>query len=280
MYNLRYHIASLVAVFLALATGLLLGTVVVERGYLDKQRTTLVAGLQSDFAQLRTENAALRRQSQHDRDFALQAMPSLIGGTLKGTRFILVTNQGANLALAPVRDALRTAGADVVVATFASPGLGLASPGATAAVAAVLTTLPAGQPVTDTVASTIAGEWTSPGADPVSDALVHVRQLAFQGPPPDKGLDGVVLLASWNGEADPALVRLASEASRAGVHSVAVETLGAPGAVAGGLSAGLDTVDDVDTPEGALSLAYVLAGKAQGHFGEKPGATAAYPKLR
>ena len=36
MYNLRYHIASLVAVFLALAVGLLLGTVVVERGELDR----------------------------------------------------------------------------------------------------------------------------------------------------------------------------------------------------------------------------------------------------
>jgi hypothetical protein len=45
-------------------------------------------------------------------------------------------------------------------------------------------------------------------------------------------------------------------------------------------AAGLSAVDDVDRPEGALSLVYVLAGRAEGRFGVKAGATALYPKLR
>ena len=38
MYNIRYHIASLVAVFLALALGLVLGGLVVRQGGFDKQQ--------------------------------------------------------------------------------------------------------------------------------------------------------------------------------------------------------------------------------------------------
>ena len=75
MYNLRYHIASLVAVFLALAIGLILGTVVGERGTLDKQQTTLVTSLQKDFTLLRTENADLKRERDRDHAFATDVVP-------------------------------------------------------------------------------------------------------------------------------------------------------------------------------------------------------------
>ena len=42
MYNIRYHIASLVAVFLALALGLVLGGLVVQQGTFSKQQKALV----------------------------------------------------------------------------------------------------------------------------------------------------------------------------------------------------------------------------------------------
>ena len=63
MYNLRYHIASLVAVFLALSVGLLLGTVVAERGMITDQTGALVADLQARFDEIQARTPNCRRGS-------------------------------------------------------------------------------------------------------------------------------------------------------------------------------------------------------------------------
>ena len=60
MYNLRYHIASLVAVFLALAIGIVLGGLVVRQGVFDTQQRALVSSLQSEFNSIKKQNTALK----------------------------------------------------------------------------------------------------------------------------------------------------------------------------------------------------------------------------
>ena len=44
-------------------------------------------------------------------------------------------------------------------------------------------------------------------------------------------------------------------------------------------SAGISTVDDVDTPSGKLALALLLAGAPGGSFGVKPNAEAPLPRI-
>jgi hypothetical protein len=93
--------------------------------------------------------------------------------------------------------------------------------------------------------------------------------------------DGVVLLAAFEGKADPRLLSLAAALERAGRLVVGAETQKVSTGVAqASLESGLSSVDSVDRPEGALALAYVLAGEAEGHFGVKDDAAALYPKLR
>ena len=48
MYNVRYHIASLVSVFLALALGLVLGGLIVDKTPATSQ-SSLVTGLKQEF---------------------------------------------------------------------------------------------------------------------------------------------------------------------------------------------------------------------------------------
>ena len=75
MYNLRYHIASLVAVFLALSVGLVLGSIVVERGTLDEQREALVTSLQQEFTELNAENKLLKARVEAEPDAELFIHP-------------------------------------------------------------------------------------------------------------------------------------------------------------------------------------------------------------
>ena len=55
MYNIRYHIASLASVFLALALGLVLGGLIVDKTPSSAQ-SVLVTGLKQEFEILRVDN--------------------------------------------------------------------------------------------------------------------------------------------------------------------------------------------------------------------------------
>ena len=61
---------------------------------------------------------------------------------------------------------------------------------------------------------------------------------------------------------------------------MAAETTdGDTGCVSAATARGISAVDDVDEPEGAMALVWVLAGKAEGYFGVRQGADAQFPKL-
>lgn len=282
MYNLRYHIASLVAVFLALAIGMLLGTIVVERGVLDTQRNTLVKSLQTDFTGLKKENDELRRDRDREHAFASDALPVLVEGALAGKSVLVITNAGRNDALPVTRDTLRDAGASAVLVTFKSKDFGMSSESVQKAVSAVTTRPPGSSGPTDPLVTALVAEWTDPARPQlVTEALRDAGQLSIESTSPVMAFDAVVLLAAFDGDADPALVALTAGLQKKGRPAVGVETQGASAGVpAASLGSGFSSVDHVDRPEGAFSLVRVLSGTAEGHFGVKPGATSAYPRIR
>src|SRR5687767_11250390 len=94
MFDLRYHVASLAAVFLALAVGILLGIGVADRGLIDRGREGL---LREENADLRgeIEAANLRVAAAEEREIAAsafveEAYPTIVQNRLLGTRVALV----------------------------------------------------------------------------------------------------------------------------------------------------------------------------------------------
>ncbi len=268
MYNLRYHLVSLVAVFLALAVGLVLGSVVAERGYLDEQQSALVEGLRQDFAELRAENERLRAAYELDRGFALETADALIEGALEGRRIAIITNEGRTEGLSAVTSAVEDAGGDAVIVMVSEPGLGLGSTALRDELRAAVTT-GVGLPLQERTALSIADEWTSAaGDDPVTAALVDRGVLELRGWDAAMPLDGAVLLAVWNGEPDESLVETAVRLQELGASVVGAETQRyETGVVEAAREAGLSAVDNVGSAEGGFSLVWILTGRAEGHFG-------------
>ena len=64
VYNIRYHIASLLSVFIALAIGLVLGGLVVNTGTFDEQSNALIKSLREEFDKIHEENALLAEQNK------------------------------------------------------------------------------------------------------------------------------------------------------------------------------------------------------------------------
>jgi len=88
MFDLRYHVASLAAVFLALIIGILVGVGIADRGYLDKGTRSLleqrVADLQKQLNQTAQQAGNLGRNQDAARAYINKTYPVLVRNRLRG----------------------------------------------------------------------------------------------------------------------------------------------------------------------------------------------------
>ncbi len=279
MYNLRYHIASMVAVFLALAVGLLLGTVVVERGMVSRQRAALVEGLQADFTTIRETNDSLEKQNEQMNSFAAEAYDALARDALKGRTVVVLADPSRGDAVAKSVEAVKGAGGSAVVASFAGAELGLTDKGAAKSVSGLLNAK-GSKDLAAGAALALAREWASAdAARPVTKALTESGRLSLEGLRADTAVSGVVVAGTLNGKPDPTLLTLAEAMRASGISAAGVESTKRPtGMARAAAEKGMSAVDDVDLPLGRLSLTWILAKRASGHFGVGEDADYAYPK--
>jgi hypothetical protein len=87
--DFRYHLVSLISVFLALAVGIVLGAGPL-RGNLGTQLTGQVEQLRSEKDELRVDNTELTRQNEEMSAYVTATAPRLVAGTLSGTRTAVV----------------------------------------------------------------------------------------------------------------------------------------------------------------------------------------------
>src|SRR6266704_1829003 len=94
MFDLRYHVASLAAVFLALVIGILVGVGISDTGYVDKGYRGLleqrIAKLQSDLSDARTHADNLAAQQRATQAFVTDTYPELMANRLRGKNIALV----------------------------------------------------------------------------------------------------------------------------------------------------------------------------------------------
>jgi hypothetical protein len=278
MYNLRYHIASLVAVFLALSVGLLMGTIVVERGALDTQKTTLVKGLQQQYDSLRTTSQDLRAQADTLDAFSAEAVPELVKGALRDRVVVVIADPGAGEAVKAAVETVKSAGGAAAVMTFSEPGLGLGDASVVAAASMALGAPQASVDETSVVAA-LAREWTT-AADQraLTGALVKAGVLRVEGLAADASVSGAIDCTAWDDKPDAAALRLTVALTGPGRFAVGAGTAKRPaGLAAAAVAAGQSGVEMVESPLGRVSLVWALTGRANGRYGPSKDADAQYP---
>ncbi len=280
MYNLRYHIASLVAVFLSLSIGLLLGTIVVERGTLDRQKEAIVRSLQDEFRTLDEANRELQAALTSQEDLVGTLVPLVVEGELEGSPVLVLASAGRADGLSAVNEAIVLAGGIPVTMMLSAPDFGLEDP----AVSEVMSDLVG--PVDETaimasVVETLTSEWsTSVPGRPLTDVLSEAGVFTIDGDPgAETPVGAVVVLASFAGEPDSGALSFARSLADSGLPAVGVEAVTRSTGVAdAAIELGLSTVDSMGMPEGTYSLVWVLSGRASGSFGYREGAQAPWPR--
>ena len=274
MFDLRYHVASLTAVFVALVIGILVGIGLSGKGFVnDAERANLtgrIADLEHERDVARSSLDAANRGARAFDDFADAAYPSVVPGRLEGKRvavlFVGPVDQGVSFAVAKgVRDAggtvVRTRSISVPLDVSAiqdglrgDPGFRryLGSDHIADLGDALAKELAAGgkTPLWDALGKIIVQEREG-SATPPADAVVVVRSAE-----PQRGLTKALLAGMYGGLA------------RSGVPAVGTEAAGtSPSAIPAFSQAGLSTVDSVDNSAGRLGLVLLLAGGEPGSYG-------------
>jgi hypothetical protein len=111
--SLRYHIVSLVAVFLALALGIVVGSTVLQEGTVSVLRATSERVRQESEKNSR-ENLALAQERARLQSFGASVLPELVQGRLKDRPVVLVDTDKVDSGMRDsVRKVLEDAGAEV-----------------------------------------------------------------------------------------------------------------------------------------------------------------------
>ena len=90
MIDMRYHVFSLVAVFLALGIGMLLGTTLIERGLVAEQKAQ-IKSLQATFQEIKASNSALHGELDSYKRYAEESRPNMVANMLPGKTYAVVT---------------------------------------------------------------------------------------------------------------------------------------------------------------------------------------------
>lgn len=280
MLDLRYHVASLSAVFIALIVGILVGVGISGKGFVDKSERrnfeNRIAVLQSSLDQATASKQLLQQQGQAAQSFIDDAYPVLMHKRLTGKRIALVVIGPTGSTGGAVNRALLDADATAVFYRA------IKTPVVLAPLRKALTGTPGFRTLPD-IGHELGQEWVTGGATPVADLvspLLVEEQRGALGLP----VDGVVVVQ--NAPAPDAVTQRFVTAFLTGLRDGGVPVVGVeqtttvPSLVDSWRTiSGLSTVDDVDTPSGKLAVALLLAGAPAGSFGVKPTADAPLPKL-
>ncbi len=262
--DIRYHVSSLVAVFLALGLGLLIGMALNSDGEILRQQEARLTAIQTSLVDLRSQHAALSAElieAQHQVETYETAwelvVPRVLAGQLAGHRVAVVVvgrQEPPERLVRRVAETLHLAGAGVTgLFTWVPPPPGQARQVAasSAAVAAALVgraSLPAQrgelgiQPVVVRVAEAVPGG--------LADVLVCVLNYQSSEPGLREWIRG--LLAATRGW---------------GVQGVLVTSAQVGADPLRPLAGGHLAVSGIDQPLGQLALVYGLAQGQTGLFG-------------
>lgn len=113
MIDFRYHVVSLISVFLALAVGIVLGAGPLREN-LGDQLVGQVEQLRTERDAMRTTNDDLTRRNEQLSSYITATAPDLVAGQLRGRKTVVITDDSSTRASAKaITDLLDEAGAAV-----------------------------------------------------------------------------------------------------------------------------------------------------------------------
>lgn len=280
MFDFRYHALSLVAVFLALTVGLLLGVAIGDAELVSSAKEDIEESLRGEVRDAQQEADDLRGELREHQRFEEEAYRPLVAGRLEGLRVGLIALGGLSDRTARrVGDALDGTGARLASVSVVRKPLDLAGL-AERADGSRYEQLPEDDDLVEPLGIRVGTQYVQGGRllRRLRGALLRSYSGSFEG------LDAIVLVRA-PGDLSPEDGARAGRFERGlvrGVRALDVpvvgieETTARPSQIGWYKDRDVASVDNVDQVAGRAALVFVLAG-ADGHFGVKATADALLP---
>jgi Copper transport outer membrane protein, MctB len=281
LFDLRYHVASLAAVFLALIIGILVGVGIASQTSVSESDRQLleqrISDLQRDLDASRADADLLRRQQEAGTSYIEESYATVMNGRLRTIRV-------AVLFIGPEDSKLKDSTLETLNDASAPPLARLRALQLPIDVAAVMGAIPAesGNPTLEEVGRRLGREFVGGGETPFWDALAPVIVQDSQGPSQREA--EAIVVAQTAALGDGPTARFVSGVY-AGLRGSGVPVVGVartdqqPQRISVYRARGLSSVDAVDTQVGRVALAVLLAGGEEGHYGLNPDADAVVPPI-
>lgn len=275
MLNFRYHALSLVAVFLSLVIGLLLGVAIGDRGLISSAEHDVRASLRHDVRKAQDERDAALGALRERQRFEQAAYPALVANRLDGKRIALIQLGGGSDRMWDLtRNALQDSGARLVSVSVVREPLRV-SELASAAKGTRYEQLGDDPTLLHPLGTRLGIQFVTGGK-----LLAALRRdLLVQGSGALDGADGVVLVRDPPrlGKDDAKAVDTFEDGLVRGLRAHDVPVVGVeatdtdPSQIDWFKGHEIASVDDLDDTIGRAALVYALAGQ-RGSFGVKSSA--------
>jgi hypothetical protein len=287
MFDFRYHVASLAAVFFALVIGILVGVALASHGLGNTERKRLEEDLRRAENQadvLRTQVATLMNDGAGDRAFVEGTYKSVMANRLKGRKIaVLFIGSSEKTRRTEITQALADASAGTPLRMrFVKVPVDPEALAKKLAKKPLLASYSAPDQLKN-LGHDLGQEFVVGTDTPLWTALqsLIVEERAGPSRPP---ADGVVIVRTTTPQTGPTalfLTGLYAGLADVGVPVLGVERTNDPGsAIRAFERAGFSTVDDIDTRIGKLALVALLADPSStGAFGSKKTAQAQLPPI-
>ncbi|MGH3043722.1 MAG: copper transporter [Gaiellaceae bacterium] len=290
MFGLRYHVASLAAVFVALAVGILLGVAVSGRvtdaseGLEEENLRNDNQRLQQDLEAARAAEDAANLRGEGSEELLARAYPALMSGRLEGENVAMIfLGPSDGSARADIERTLADADAGsparVVALNVPVDGADLDS---TLEGDEVLAGYAGDDGDYSELGRELGRELAESGETPLWDALSSQLVEEREGPEAP-AVDSAVVVLTWmppddaNGDEEAAAEAEATtslmEGLVRGLDDAGIPVVGTaaseddPAMIEFYRDQGISSVDDVDQAAGRLALALLLDGAEPGHYG-------------
>lgn len=263
MFDLRYHITSLTAVFLALGLGILVGIIMVDDDALIKEQNYLINRLEQDFQYLREQNNLVRLEIAEYKktlelweQFSQTALLPIIQGRLANRRLAVLQTNGQGIPEGLLEN-LETAGAEVVCAANLMEFPDLSQTG-----------------------------WPNKKSSG-SEEVVKIADQICAGRKTEDGvitIDAVILIGGADSQeaflVDRLDLPLIARFKELGLIVAAAEVSGTPYSYIPYYRRNADIIiDHINTVPGQVALIWALTG-IPGYYGTGPGALSLLPELK
>lgn len=301
MISFRYHLVSVIAIFLALALGIVVGTTGLNGAILSDLRTN-VKSQKTDIAKLRSTNSDLQKRADNADEFVGSYSKRLLAGALTGQTVVIISAPGANSKIKSGIESAVTAGGGVIAGRiqlsvdYVDPQRGsditaLATGAAHPAGLQLPTTSDSATLAGALLAYVLSGKGTGSDIGKVLAGFSALNMLKVEGSDPKAAKLAIVIGSGTAVKADPktkAMPVLVNEFNQSGLKTVIVgdpdsaTQAGLVALVRGDsiLSRAVSTVDNGATALGQVSTVLALAGLVRGtvgQYGTGAGASGLFP---